>query len=116
MLSPFDNLIHDRARALTLFDLHYRIEIYVPKRDRRYGYYSMPVLDGDRFVARVDPSFDRSTGRLTLNAVHAEAGSGRSDRAGRAVGRAVGVLGGFLGAAEIRVAGPIPRAWRPSLG
>jgi hypothetical protein len=116
MLSPFDNLIHDRARALALFDLHYRIEIYVPKRERRYGYYSMPVLDGDRFVARIDPAFDRSAGRLTLNAVHAEAASGRSIHAGSAVGRAVDDLAGFLGAEQIRVAGPIPRAWRPSLG
>ena len=59
LLSAFDNLIHDRKRALTLLDLDYRIEIYVPKAKRRFGYYAMPLLHGDRFLARVDPAADR---------------------------------------------------------
>ena len=74
LLSPFDNLIHDRERTALLFGLDYRMEIYVPKAKRRYGYYAMPLLHGDRFVARVDPAVDRAAGRLVLNAVHAEDG------------------------------------------
>jgi uncharacterized protein YcaQ len=114
LLSPFDNLIRDRAR-LTLFDLDYRIEIYVPKHLRRYGYYSMPVLAGDRFVARVDPAFVRDEGRLVLNAVHGEDGHGRSVEAGAAVGEAVRELARFLGAEAIEAAATVPTRWRASI-
>jgi hypothetical protein len=115
MLSPFDNLIADRARAHGLFDLHYRVEIYVPKPQRRYGYYAMPVLVGDRFVARVDPAFDRQTRRLRVNAVHGENGSERSDQDGLAVGAAVEGLARSLGAEDVQVDGPVPSRWRRAL-
>jgi uncharacterized protein YcaQ len=116
LLSPFDNLIHDRSRAQLLFGLEYRMEIYVPKAKRRYGYYAMPLLHGDRFVARVDPAVDREGGRLVLNAVHPEDGARPARELGPVIGAAVHELAAWAGAGRVDLEGPAPDVWRRALG
>jgi len=65
-LSPFDRLIHDRDRAERLWDFFYRLEMYVPKAKREYGYYVLPILKGDRVVGRIEPVHNRKAGKLEV--------------------------------------------------
>ena len=112
VLSPFDRLIHDRVRSRELFDLDYLLEIYVPPRKRRWGYYVLPVLDGDRFVARFDARREPDTGTFRVLALHAEPGA-TPDRA-RVVAREVRSLAKWLGLRNIEYE-RVPRGWRKGL-
>ena len=112
-LSPFDGLVKNRDRAETLWDFFYRLEMYVPKAKREYGYYVLPILRGDRLVGRIEPAFDRKTGVLQVHGVFAEAGAPAS--AGPGIAGATRRLAKWLGAAEIVYPRKVPPIWREAL-
>jgi hypothetical protein len=96
LVSPFDPLIWERSRTERLFDLNYRIEIYVPAPQRLYGYYVLPFLLGDRFAARVDLKADRKTGVLQIPAAWLEPAAGQEETA-VALAAELHRLAGWLG-------------------
>ncbi len=111
LLSPFDNLIRDRDRTIKMFDFDFTIEIYVPKAKRRYGYYVLSVLDGDRLVGRIDPKLDRKTNRLAVNALYAEPGFEDKPAVAKRVKRAIEEMAKWAGATTIDY-GTMPRGWK----
>ena len=70
LLSPFDRLIHDRKRTVELFEFDYQLEMYKPAAKRRWGYFALPILYGDRLVGKLDATADRKAGVLRVNAIH----------------------------------------------
>ena len=96
LLSPFDNLIHDRERLEMLFGYRYRIEIYTPVHLRKLGFWAMPVLHGDRIIGSVDPKVDRERRVLVVNRVVAERAAPL-----RAIRGAVAELAEFVDAKKV---------------
>lgn len=70
LLSPFDRIVHDRARAADIFEYEYQLEMYKPAVKRRWGYYALPILYGDRLVGKLDATADRKGGVLSVAAIH----------------------------------------------
>jgi uncharacterized protein YcaQ len=102
-LSPFDNLLCDRARTAELFGFDHRLEIYVPAAQRRWGYYVLPILHRERIVARADMALDRDARLLRVHALHREPGVRRTAALDRAVARALARLAAWRGAAGVHV-------------
>jgi uncharacterized protein len=113
LLSPFEPLIKNRDRTEELFGFRYRLEIYVPREHRQFGYYVLPILHGDRLIGRIDPLFERKERRLRVHAIHAEPEA--PPDAGADVARAIGELASWLGATEVALSRRLPARWRAAL-
>lgn len=113
LLSPFDPLIRNRERTAALFGFRFRLEIYVPKDKREFGFFVLPILHGDRLIGRVDPTMDRKANVLRVNAIYAEEAA--PENAGPAIGKAISRLAKWLGVREIAYSRKVPSIWRDSL-
>jgi len=100
-LSPFDPLIYDRERTLNVFDFDYKLEMYVPKAERQFGHFTLPVVHDNELVGRLDSEVDRKANVLVVNRLSWE------DRQPKAAARvavdaAIAELAAFVGATEVR--------------
>jgi uncharacterized protein YcaQ len=108
-IAPLDNLMWQRDLLRMIFDFDYIWEVYKPAAQRKYGYYVLPVLYGDRFVARFDPKFDRTSGELTIANWWWEDGVRVDDRMSAALIVCVREFMRYLGAVHIRSGPKISR-------
>lgn len=95
LLSPFDRLIHDRVRAQEIFGFEYTLEMYKPAPQRRWGYFALPILHGDRMAGKLDATADRKSGVLNVTAVHEDEKFTKKTRS--AVDREIASLAAWLG-------------------
>ena len=109
-LAPLDPLVWDRRLLRALWDFDYAWEVYVPEAKRRWGYYVLPILFGDRLVGRIEPRLDRATRTLRIVGLWWEAGFAprRADGLVPAMRRALGDFRRFVGATTVE--------WAPATG
>jgi uncharacterized protein len=95
LLSPLDRLVFDRKRMAELFEFDYQLEMYKPAAKRRWGYFALPILFGDRLVGKVDATADRTVGVLRVDAIHQDVAFSPAMTA--AVGQEIKDLAHWLG-------------------
>jgi len=115
LLPPFDNLINGRSRTNTVFGFDYSHEMFLPEKKRKFGYYVLPILWGERLIGRVDPLMDKQGEKLLINSVHAEPGAPEDGEVASKIGEKIGQLAEFLGAKEVVYTARVPAAWKGSL-
>jgi uncharacterized protein YcaQ len=109
LLSPFDPLICDRDRTEFIWDFRFRIEIYVPKDKREYGYYVLPILHGDRLIGRMDMAYAKKAKTLNVLSTYAEE---NAPAVTEDIRGAVQSLAKFLGAKDIAYGATMPEIWK----
>ncbi len=109
-LSPFDPAIRDRKRALRLFGFDYRIEVFVPEKKRQYGYYVLPIMEGDRFIGRADMKAHRAEDRLEMKGLWLEPGVKLTGAREKKIRSAFATLARFTGTPAIEADAALRRA------
>ncbi len=102
IINPFDPAVRDRTRLKRLFGFDYQIEIFVPEAKRRYGYYVYPLLEGDRFVGRMEIKADRGAGRLAVHGFWPEPGVRWTQRRRERLEAELARMARFVGAEDVR--------------
>jgi uncharacterized protein YcaQ len=115
VLSPFDNLVWHRERALTLFDFDYRLECYTPEQKRIYGYYTLPLLHRGRLIGRLDLHYARKARLMTVKAAHLEPRERPTEAIAKAIVTAVRDYLRFLGGGRVVIGSSNPSALGPLL-
>ena len=104
ILAPLDNVMWDRRLLQEIFDFNYVWEVYKPARERKYGYYVLPVLYGDRFVARFEPGMDKKSGVFTIKNWWWEEGIEIDEEMAQSLDHCFTRFVEFLGAEQVRLA------------
>lgn len=104
VLSPFDPVLRDRKRCQRLFGFDYRFEAFTPGPQRKFGYYVLPLLQGERLVGRINPKFHRDRGELIIDGLWWEKGVKPTKRRKTALTTALDRLARFIGADRVRIA------------
>jgi uncharacterized protein YcaQ len=102
LLAPFDPIIRDRKRALRLFGFDYSFEAFVPAKKRKYGYYVLPILEGERLIGRLDPLYERERQTIVVNRVWWEKGVQPTRDRKRKLDAALAVLAAQIGATDVQ--------------
>ncbi len=101
LLNPFDPVIRDRNRLARLFGFDYRVEMFVPTAKREYGYYVYPMLEGDRFVGRIEAKADRKKGKLNVDKLWWEEGVNTTPARLKKLDAELERIGRFVGARDV---------------
>ncbi|WP_424681750.1 winged helix-turn-helix domain-containing protein [Frateuria sp. YIM B11624] len=115
LLSPFDPLVWDRARAQAMFDFEYTIECYTPAPKRRYGYYVLPILHRGSLVGRLDAKAHRGEGVFEIKALFLEPGQDPSPRLVADVADAIARTAHWHGTPTVRLERSEPAAFGRAL-
>jgi uncharacterized protein YcaQ len=102
LLSPLDRLVYDRKRMTELFEFDYQLEMFKPAAKRRWGYWALPILHGDRLIGKLDATADRKAGVLRVDAIHRDVPFTKAVRA--AVQHEIDDLASWLGLSVASVA------------
>lgn len=101
-MAPLDCLLWDRNLIQALFDFYYRWEIYTPAAQRRYGYYTLPILRADRFIGCIEPVCDRKQSALQVKNIWLEEGVRSSPALRRDLDGAIDRLRAFNGMMSVK--------------